>query len=397
MKCSIILVGSELLNGMMTDTNSIYIAEVLNQYGIEIANKIVVGDKIDDIVDSISYAKKNSSLVIISGGLGPTIDDLTRDAVSLYCDKKLILNEEELKKIEIKYCGYGVKMTENNKRQIMFPEGSVIIDNEKGSAPAFFIDGIVCFPGVPDELKESLPLFIEYYVKKYNLNGKLYIKDILVWGIAESKLEDKIIDIIKDEKEIFVEFLVKDYGIIIRLNAEKDKLEKLENLKKQIYERVDEYIFGEDDDRLDKIVLKKMEEKNYKFSVAESCTGGFLSSIILSNSGASKVYEKGYITYSNESKQKILGVSKETLDKYGAVSEETVREMLEGLDTEIGIAISGIAGPEGGTAEKPVGTVFIGIKIKEKKIIQKVQLRGDRDRIRKRAAYTSLDILRKYL
>ncbi len=393
MKCHIISVGSELLNGMMIDTNSIYMAEELNKYGVEIAGKTVVGDKIDDIVNAIGFAKKNAEVVIMTGGLGPTIDDLTRDAISKYTGKKLVRYEDEFEKLKAKFLSYKIEMPERNIRQVMFPEGSYIIENNKGSAQPFYVDDIVAFPGVPEELKDSFPRFCEKLSIDKCLNSKIFIKDLLVWGIPESQLEEKILDIVENEKEVFVEFLVKKYGIIIRLLVDENKKDKANLIKKHIYNRISEYIFGEDGDRLENLLVEEIAKKEYTISTAESCTGGMIAQTIVGVSGVSKVFKEGFITYSNESKIERLGVKKETLEKYGAVSKETVIEMLKGLKTDTGIAISGIAGPEGGTPDKPVGTVVIGVKIKDLYIAESVLVRGDRERIRERSAMSAIHML----
>ena len=393
MKCHIISVGSELLNGMMIDTNSIYMAEELNKYGVEIAGKTVVGDKNDDIVNAIGFAKKNAEVVIMTGGLGPTIDDLARDAISKYTGKKLVRYEDEFEKLKAKFLSYKIEMPERNIRQVMFPEGSYIIENNKGSAQPFYVDDIVAFPGVPEELKDSFPRFCEKLSIDKCLNSKIFIKDLLVWGIPESQLEEKILDIVENEKEVFVEFLVKKYGIIIRLLVDENKKDKANLIKKQIYNRISEYIFGEDGDRLENLLVEEIAKKEYTISTAESCTGGMIAQTIVGVSGVSKVFKEGFITYSNESKIERLGVKKETLEKYGAVSKETVIEMLKGLKTDTGIAISGIAGPEGGTPDKPVGTVVIGVKIKDLYIAESVLVRGDRERIRERSAMSAIHML----
>lgn len=393
MKCHIISVGSELLNGMMIDTNSVFMAEELNKYGVEIAGKSVVGDKIDDIVKTIEFAKKNSDIVIMTGGLGPTIDDLTRDAISKYTGKELKLYDDEFVKMKEKFASYKIDMPERNIRQVMFPEGAEIIENKKGSAQSFYIDGIAAFPGVPEEVRESFPRFCEKLSIEKELNSKIYIKDILVWGIPESQLEAKILDIVEYEKEVFIEFLVKHYGIIIRLLTDENKKERAEKIKNEIYNRISEYIFGEDGDRLENLLVEEIAKREYTISTAESCTGGMVAEKIVGVSGASKVFTEGVITYSNESKTERLGVNKETIEKYGAVSKETVLEMLSGLKTDTGIAVSGIAGPEGGTAEKPVGTVVIGIKVKDMYMADTFLIRGDRDRVRERSAMSAIHLL----
>lgn len=397
LKCFIILVGSELLNGMMVDTNSVFMAEELNKYGIEIVGKIVVGDKIEEIKDAIGIGKKRADIVVMSGGLGPTIDDLTRDAIAEYLGLKLIVDEDEFGKMKERFFKQNLEMPERNIRQVMFPENAKIIANMKGVAPSFYIEDIAVFPGVPDELKDSFPRFMEFLVANKNLREKMYIKDILIWGLPESELEKRILDIIENEKEVFVEFLVKDFGIIIRFLTEEENIPRVNILKEAIYNRVGEYIFGEDDDRIEKLLITELKNKGYTISTAESCTGGLVASMLSGIPGVSSVFIEGIVTYANESKVDRLGVSNKTLEQYGAVSENTVLEMLKGLKTDTGIAISGVAGPDGGSIEKPVGTVFIGTKIADKYIVERYEFRGDRNKVRHRAAMTALNELRKRL
>ncbi len=397
MRCHIILVGTELLNGMMIDTNSSYMAEKLNESGIKIIGKSVVGDDIDEIVLALKYARENSDFIIISGGLGPTIDDITRDAIAKYLNKELILNEREYEKIKEKFQKANLNLPERNIRQAMFPKGSKIIDNKAGSAPAFLIDDIAVFPGVPDEVYETFPKFLSEYLIRKGYNEKFYIKDLLVWGLAESELEKRILNIVNQKRDFDIEFLVKDYGIIIRFIGNEKYKAIIDELKDKIYAEVGEYIFGEDEERIEQLLFDKLKEKKYNISTAESCTGGLLASKIVSLAGISEYYKEGLITYSNESKIERLGVKKEIIEKYGAVSKETVFEMLEGLKTDTGIAISGIAGPTGGTEDKPVGTVIIGIKINEIKKVKTYLFRGDRNRIRAKAVLTALNSLRKKL
>lgn len=397
MKCVIITIGSELLNGKMVDTNSVYMAEELNKYGIEIAAKIVAGDTIDDILNAIEFADKTADLIITTGGLGPTIDDLTRDAISKYTGKELVLYKDEFTKLKERFILYNYVMPERNIRQVMFPAGSYIIENKKGTAAPFITGKIAAFPGVPEELKDSFPRYCLKIAEDYSLKSKIYIKDILVWGLPESQLEKEILDIIENEKEVFVEFLVKDFGIIVRLLVDDYKKSRAENLKNMIYGRIAEYIFGEDEDRIEKLVVQHLKDKKLKLKTAESCTGGLIAAQIVGVSGASEVFESGVITYSNESKMEYLNVKSETLKNHGAVSKECVYEMVKGINCSTGIAISGIAGPDGGTTEKPVGTVVIGIKINDKIVIETFLLRGDRNKIRERACMSALNMFLKEL
>lgn len=397
MKAILILVGTELLNGGMVDTNSIYMAEELNKYGIEIESKITVGDDIDEIVKVIDYAGKNVDLIIMSGGLGPTIDDLTKDAIAKYLGKKLIVEEKDLIELKRKFEERRFKFIPNNIKQIEKMEGSVIFENGAGMAPAVYTDGIVCFPGVPVELYDMFPKFLKWYAEEKKLdNDEIYIKDLLTCGIGESCLDDAIKDIFT-ENGITYEFLVKDFGTIIRLQSKASKKNIVEKIVEKIYNRVGDNIFGEDSDRLETLIIKKLIEKNKTLSVAESCSGGLLSSSFIDVPGASKVFLEGIVTYSNEAKMERLGVKKETLEKYGAVSAETAKEMVCGLKTDIAISITGIAGPDGGTKEKPVGLVYMGIKVDDEIFIEKKVFSGPRRKVRERAVLHSLFCLNKIL
>ena len=398
MKAYLILVGSELLNGAMIDTNSIYMAEKLNEAGVEVVGKIFAHDKISDIVDAIAYAKKYSDLVVLSGGLGPTIDDLTKEAIAEYLKKDLVIDELHKKEMERKFFERGIEVLSKNLKEVSVIKDSVVFYNEPGIAPAFYIDGIAAFPGVPVELKNMFPKYLEYIKKEFGLNKQLIIRDFIVWNIPESTLEEKIIGHFND-KRVFLEFLVKDYGIIVRLVADEDNKNLIEDLSKKVYETLGEAILYEENRPSQEVLIEKLIKEKMTISLAESCTGGMIAEKLVSVSGASEVFVEGLVTYSNEAKMKRLGVKTETLDKFGAVSGETVEEMLKGLNTDIGIAVSGIAGPLGGTKEKPVGTVYIGIKINEKKYINRHLFKGDRERIRIRACYMAinnlLQILRK--
>ena len=398
MKAYLILVGSELLNGAMIDTNSIYMAEKLNEAGVEVVGKIFAHDKISDIVDAIKFAKKYSDLVILSGGLGPTIDDLTKEAIAEYLKKDLVIDELHKKEMERKFAERGIEVLSKNLKEVSVVTDSIVFYNEPGIAPAFYIDGISAFPGVPVELENMFPKYLDYLKKEFGLNKKLIIRDFIVWGIPESTLEEKIIGYFNDQK-VFLEFLVKDYGIIVRLVTDEDNKELVEELGKKIYGILGEAILYEENRPSQEVLIEKLIKEKMTISLAESCTGGMIAEKLVSVSGASQVFEEGLVTYSNEAKMKRLGVNKETLDKYGAVSSETVEEMLKGLSTDVGIAVSGIAGPLGGTEEKPVGTVYIGIKLNEELYINRHLFKGDRERIRIRACYTAinnlLQILRK--
>ena len=397
MKAGIFLVGTELLNGATIDTNSIYIAEELNKYGIEIEFKMTVRDVMSEITKALTYAKKNVDLVILTGGLGPTDDDITKEAMAKFLKKKLVVDEKEKQELLKKYKAYK-NPNKTNFKEVEKPEGAVSFKNDVGMAPAVYIDGLVAFPGFPNELKNMFPKFLKYYVKENNLKSKIYIKDIITYGIGESVLETTVKDLFT-EGDIFYEFLVKDYGTLIRLQTKIENKKNVAKIVKKLYNRISEFIIGEDDDRIENTIYECLNsgEKPLTISTAESCTGGMIASKLIEVPGISTNFIEGIVSYSNEAKIKRLKVKKATLEKSGAVSEEVAREMLAGLKTDIGISTTGIAGPDGGTKDKPVGLVYIGIKVKDEVKIFRRELKGDRNKIRQRAMMHALYNLLKIL
>ena len=397
MKAGIFLVGTELLNGATIDTNSIYIAEELNKYGIEIEFKMTVRDVMDEIVKALKYAKKNVDLVILTGGLGPTDDDITKEAMAKFLKKKLVVDEKEKQELLKKYKAYK-NPNKTNFKEVEKPEGAISFKNDVGMAPAVYVDGLVAFPGFPNELKNMFPKFLKYYVKENNLKSQIYIKDIITYGIGESVLETTVKDLFT-EGDIFYEFLVKDYGTLIRLQTKIENKKNVAKIVKKLYNRISEFIIGEDDDRIENTIYECLNsgEKPLTISTAESCTGGMIASKLIEVPGISKNFIESIVSYSNEAKIKRLKVKKETLEKYGAVSEEVAREMLAGLKTDIAISTTGIAGPDGGTKDKPVGLVYIGIKVKDEVKVFKRELKGDRNKIRQRAMMHALYNLLKIL
>ena len=397
MKAGIFLVGTELLNGATIDTNSIYIAEELNKYGIEIEFKMTVRDVMNEIVKALKYAKKNVDLVILTGGLGPTDDDITKEAMAKFLKKKLIIDEKEKAELLKKYKSYG-NLNKTNFKEVEKPEGAISFKNDVGMAPAVYVDGLVAFPGFPNELKNMFPKFLKYYVKENNLKTQIYIKDIITYGIGESTLENTVKDLFTEE-DIFYEFLVKDYGTLIRLQTSSKNKKNVEKIVKKLYNRISEFIIGEDNDRIENTIYECLNsgKKPLTISTAESCTGGMIASKLIEVPGISENFIESIVSYSNEAKIKRLKVKKETLEKYGAVSEEVAREMLAGLKTDVAISTTGIAGPGGGTKEKPVGLVYIGIRVKDEVKIFRRELKGDRNKIRQRAMMHALYNLLKIL
>lgn len=395
MKAAILMIGTELLNGAMIDTNSIYIAEELNKYGIEIEFKMSVRDVLGEIVKAISYAKKNVDLIITTGGLGPTDDDITKMGIAKFLKKDLIVDEEEKKEFEKKYKSYNSKKKIENFKEIEKIDGSVIFKNDVGMAPAMYISSIVCFPGFPNELKNMFPKFLKFYSEEKKLKSEIYIKDIITYGIGESILEEEVKDLFV-EKDIFYEFLVKDYGTLIRMQSKIENKKRVEKIVKKLYNRIPDFIIGEDEDRIEYKIYELLKKNNFTISVSESCTGGMISSKLIEVPGISQYFLEGIVAYSNEVKTKRLEVKKQTLKKYGAVSREVAQEMLEKFDSDIAISTTGIAGPDGGSKEKPVGLVYIGIKIKDQIEVICQNFKGDRNKIRQRTMmYALYEVLKK--
>lgn len=397
MKAGLILVGTELLNGGMLDTNSLYIAEELNKYGIEIEFKVTIRDFMDEIIKTIDYGKRNVDLIIMSGGLGPTIDDITKEAIAKYLDRPLIVEENELSELKEKFQRAKINFVDINVKEVEKPKGAITFRNDAGMAPAVYIDGIAAFPGVPKELYDMLPKFLKWYSKEKNIDtDEIYIRDILTFGLAESLLDQEIRDFFTEDG-IYYEFLVKNYGTIVRLQSKESNKNKVEKIVEKIYNKIGNYVFGENADRLEKKTVELVKKFGMNISTAESCTGGMIASRLIDVPGVSEIFKEGIVSYSNDAKMKRLGVKKETLEKYGAVSEETAREMVMGLDSDVAIATTGIAGPDGGTPEKPVGLVYIGIRVRNDVYIEKRFFNGDRMKIRERAVSQSLFSLIKIL
>lgn len=408
MKAEIIAIGTEILLGDIVNTNAQFLSKELATLGIDIYHQSVVGDNEDRILDLFKKAFERCDLVITTGGLGPTQDDLTKELAAKYFNKKLILHKPSLEWIKSYLDIKDEAVLEANRKQAYFPEGCEILDNSNGTAPGLIISEnnkiLVILPGPPIEMK---PMFNNRVVKYLrDITGKIIkSKTIRLFGIGESLMAKKLDSLIKNSTNPTVAPYAKDVDVTLRItakgNSEKECDELISPVYKEIKEKLSEYVYGEDEDSLEGVVSKMLCDKRLSISTTESCTGGMVAASLISYPGISEVFKEGAITYSNEAKTKRLGVKKETLDKYGAVSEETAREMAEGIareaNTDIGISTTGIAGPGGGSQEKPVGLVYIGVFIKGNTIVQKCNFTGDREKVRKKATMNALNILRKEL
>ncbi len=409
MRAEIIAVGSELLTPYKLDTNSLYLTEKLLEVGIKVAYKTVVGDNREDLYKAIKDASKRVPLIILTGGLGPTEDDITREVVANFLKKELILKEEIIEKIRRHFEVRGIKMPDINIRQAFVIEGALVMENNVGTAPGLWIDEekikIALLPGPPRELKPMVENFLINELKKYG-SYNYYSRTMRIVGLTESETEEKIEDIISGLKNPWINILAIPGQIEINiLGRGKNSIEEAEDRVNEVFnrilERLKDYVFTLEKESLEEVVGKLLKKRGESLSVAESCTGGLLSNRITNISGSSAYFERGVVTYSNNAKMEILGVKSETLKKHGAVSRETALEMVEGIKrlskTDYGLAITGIAGPTGGTGEKPVGTVFIALSTPQKSEVFKYRFIGDREKIKWQSSQQALYHLWKHL
>nr|WP_306819677.1 competence/damage-inducible protein A [Clostridioides mangenotii] len=411
-KAEIISVGTELLLGDIVNTNSQYIAKELASIGIEVYHQSTVGDNVDRLYECFKESLERSDVVITTGGLGPTTDDLTKEVAAKYFGQELKLHEPSWEYIKSLIESRGKKVAPNNKKQAYFPESAIVLKNNNGTAPGAVLrqdnKAIIVLPGPPREMIAMFNESVMPYLKQFT-EDKLISKTLRLYGIGESDLELEILDIINEQSNPTVALYAKEMEVTIRITAkvkdEEEAVRLIKPVEDKIRERVGQFVYTNDDiytgeskNVLEEVAAKLLVEKDLKIAVAESCTGGMVSSVLIDYPGISSVFVEGCVTYSNEAKMKRLGVKEETLDKFGAVSEETAIEMAEGvakgLNADIGISTTGIAGPGGGSEEKPVGLVYTAITIKGKTKVYKDIYSGDRQKIRTRVTRDILNNLR---
>lgn len=412
MKAEIISVGTEILLGDIVNTNAQFLAKELASLGIEVYHQSTVGDNKQRLLECFDESLKRSDLVITTGGLGPTGDDMTKETAAEYFGQELELHKPSLEVLESFFVKTGRKMAENNMKQVYFPKDAIVLKNNNGTAPGAILKkndkSIIVLPGPPREMKAMFNESVKPYLQQFT-NEMLVSKTLRLYGIGESNLELEILDIINEQTNPTVALYAKELEVTIRITAkaknEKDAFELIKPVEEEIKNRVGKYVYTEGDisvsegeTALEDAVAKLLVEKNLTIAVAESCTGGLVSSSLINYSGISSVFLEGCVTYSNEAKMKRLGVKKETLEEFGAVSEQTAIEMAEGvakgLGANIGISTTGVAGPGGGTEEKPVGLVYTAIYINGKTVVKKNIFNGDRRKIRLRATRDLLNELR---
>ena len=407
MTVEIICVGTELLLGNIVNTNAAYLAGKCADMGLSCYYQSVVGDNAERLTEAIRQAVGRSNIVILSGGLGPTEDDLTKETAAAVMGRELVMNEECKQSIASYFKKRGMEATENNWKQALIPEGALILENHNGTAPGMIIqDGethVVLLPGPPLEL---IPMFEESVIPYLNALGPGVIlsQTAKLCGISESKAETMIRDLIDAQTNPTIATYAKTGEVHIRVTAraesEKEAKKLIKPVVKEIKTRFGYYIYStEESVTLEKAVVDLLMANHLSVTCAESCTGGMLSARLINIPGISDAYKCGYVTYSNKAKRRILGVKKGTLQKYGAVSKQTAEEMARGAafasKADVAVAITGIAGPDGGTEEKPVGLVYIACNEKGKVTVKEFRFSGNRAKIREASTTAALMLMRQ--
>jgi nicotinamide-nucleotide amidase len=417
----LVTIGDELLLGFTIDTNGAFIAQRLAEQGIAIARRTAVGDTVVAIAAAVREALDRTGAVITTGGLGPTSDDLTRDAIAEVFARELVVDESHLEWMRQRWKQrFGRDMPESNRRQAMIPEGARKLDNKHGSAPGVFIEDdrgrfVVLLPGVPRELRGMtddtlMPLLRARRAGAVGAAGGEVIQSITIrtTGVAESLLADTLDKdvVLSDAKDLMsLAYLPGVDGVDLRVTVRGHEASAaakiLQDAAAAIRSSIGEWIYGAQNDDLAAILLELCRKKHRRIAVAESCTGGLLGARLTAIPGSSDVFVGGVIAYANEVKVRELGVSQRSLDEHGAVSAEVVREMALGAQKKFGVdialAVTGVAGPGGGTPEKPVGLVWISAAVGDRVEPRKIQSWGDRQEIRYRAAQAAMELARRLL
>jgi nicotinamide-nucleotide amidase len=405
----IIAIGSELLAPDRTDTNSLWLTEQLNRLGIEVKLKTIVGDDDARLEEAIKDATRRSKVVITTGGLGPTEDDITRKITARALGRRLLLDENVLAEIKQRFQSFGVTMPERNSRQAMVIEDAEVLPNPNGTAPGIFLEhngtAIVLLPGPPREMQ---PMFSNHVVSKLEQRSgsvRVVRRMLRVAGMGESAVDEKIAPVYTKYENPQTTILFNQSEIEIHLTArgrtEDEANQLLDRVVLEIEEQLGNAIFAFRGEKMEEVIGLKLAVGGYTLAVAESCTGGLLAERLTEVPGSSKYFIEGVVTYSNESKTRLLGVEPILLLEHGAVSGPVAEAMSEGMRnraaTDFALSITGIAGPDGGTEEKPVGTVFIAISSEAGTEHRRLKVPGDRNLIRWRATQAAMDLLRRRL
>lgn len=406
MTVELICVGTELLLGNIVNTNAAYLAEKCAGLGLECYFQTVVGDNAQRLSLVLKTAMERSDIIILSGGMGPTEDDLTKEVAAEVCGRQLVLHEASKKAIKMYFAKKDIKPTENNWKQAMLPEGCIVLDNANGTAPGVIMEledkRVVLLPGPPNELRPMFEESVAPYLEGLT-SQVICSQTVKICGVAESRAETMVKELIDAQTNPTIATYAKTGEVHIRVTAgaadRKAAMKLIKPVVKELKSRFGNDIYStEEGTTLEKAVTELLKANNLTVTCAESCTGGLLSARLINVPGVSDVYKTGVISYSNKAKRRFLGVKKTTLQKYGAVSEQTAREMTKGAalltKADVAVAVTGIAGPDGGTEDKPVGLVYIACNVKGKITVQKYQFAGNRSKVRESAVSAALALMR---
>jgi nicotinamide-nucleotide amidase len=403
----IITIGTEMLLGDLVDTNTAWLSSRLATLGVGVYRHTTVGDNRDRIVGALREAAARADLVISTGGLGPTSDDLTNECLSIVAGRGMVEYPEAREHVDEMFRKFGREPTPNNYKQALFPKGTELIPNPLGTAMGALLESdgtlFATLPGVPSEMKRMFEDTLEPLIRA-RTDGSIVSRTLWFAGIGESALAEQVQDFL-DATDPTVAPLAGQGKVRLRITTraatQEEAEEKIAPVEKEILSRLGDYYFGEDDETLESAVGHLLKERGDTLALAESCTGGLLAKRLTDIAGSSAYLEEGLVTYSNESKERLLGVPHELIVEHGAVSEPVARAMAEGVrklaGTDYGLSVTGIAGPDGGTEEKPVGLVFVGLSDAEGTLVERLDLSAwarSREAIRERSANRALDLLR---
>jgi nicotinamide-nucleotide amidase len=407
----ILTIGNEIINGVITDTNRETISRELRSVGISVIGMSSVGDDPALIADSLAAALQRAEIVVASGGLGPTEDDKTSASVAQFLGVSLVSDTEQLTRIEQRFQQWGRPMSPTNAKQALFPEGAVPIPNDHGTAPGFMIERngriALFFPGVPRELilmlrERGIPAILQRFGSS---EQTFKTRTLHVYGLSESKLGEILHDVARDEDDYHLAFLPRFPIIRLRMDvtakSSEEAKQKLDLKQRTLTERLSENIISDNGKSMEAVVLDLLRERGFTLALAESITGGMIGEMITRVPGSSETFMGSVVSYSNDMKLRLLGVSEGTLREKGAVSHLCAREMAIGAreagHADVGLSVTGIAGPDGGTPEKPVGTFFLGLATPDVTLTRGFQLPGTREWTRTLAAMQALDLVRRHL
>jgi nicotinamide-nucleotide amidase len=408
MLAEIIAVGSELLTPYRLDTNSLYLTAELNKLGIRVIHKSVVGDSRDDIRATFRHALDRSELIVGCGGLGPTDDDRTRETVAELLGRELRRDDEVLRGIQERFRRFARTMPEINERQAMVPAGAIVLANPRGTAPGLWMEGgghiVILLPGPPSELKGIYESEVRARLTRQGIAERLFSRDLRVTGLPESEVEQRVRPLYALYPETETTILATPTGIQLHPRTWSRDPAAAEKMLDEIVSRMvlalGEHVYSTQGETLEDVVARALTENRATIAVAESCTGGMLAERLTNVPGSSSYFLGGVVCYSNELKSSLVGVPADIIDSKGAVSSETALALADGIrkrtGATLGIGITGIAGPSGGTPEKPVGLVHIGIADERGSRERASRFPGDRERIRFQATQQALDTVRRY-